>query len=169
VGNETSELNSSLRFILDGHKIDCYELIYWPFIVDCIHGRSRNDPNSEKYARKGFALCVQRIENNEMGFHQRHHGTWLMLRSCTRSALVLIAGARSGMTYLLPVNWEACVQSTIELLRYWKDETGDTQDRLDILEGLIKNTTMSPNDSRKDCLYHARLEDSCQACTAKVL
>ncbi|KAH6662239.1 hypothetical protein B0J14DRAFT_662819 [Halenospora varia] len=141
VGGPGSELYSSLRFILDGHLIDCYELMYWPFIVDSI----RNNLESETYARKGFQLCIQRIEKNEIGFHQRHHGTWLMLRSCTRSAFVLIAGARSGLGYLLPANWEASVESTMNLLRYWKEETGDIRDRLNILEGLMRDIDLTPN------------------------
>ena len=84
-------------------------------------------------------MCVQRIEKNETGFHQRHHGTWLMLRSCTRSAFVLIAGERSGMNYLLPENWETAVGKTLQLLRYWQEESGDIRDRLEILESLFKH------------------------------
>lgn len=108
--------------------------MYWPFVVDSIHGRSCASVAS---ARKGFQLCVERIERNEAGFYQRHHGTWLMLRSCTRSALVLIAGARSHASSLLPKNWEAAVQSTLQLLRYWREESGDVMDRLEILETLM--------------------------------
>lgn len=68
-----------------------------------------------------------------------------MLRSCTRSAFVLIAGARSGLGYLLPANWEASVKSTMNLLRYWKEETGDIRDRLNILEGLMRDIDPTPN------------------------
>src|SRR6187402_3167342 len=86
----SNNTHSSLRFILNGHLLDCYEMMYWPFVVDAIHGTLRPSPSSESFARKGFQLCVQRVDQNERGFYQRHHGTWLMLRSCTRSALVLL-------------------------------------------------------------------------------
>ena len=136
VNEITSALHTSLRFILYGHLIDCYELMYWPFIVDCIHGRLRCSPEAEEYARKGFLLCVQRIEKNESGFYKRHHGTWLMLRSCTRSAFVLVAGARSGVSYLLPNNWKVVVRKVIHLLEYWQEESSDIRDRRDILLNL---------------------------------
>jgi hypothetical protein len=60
-----------------------------------------------------------------------------MLRSCTRSALVLIAGAMQGLAALLPADWERAVEKVLVLLRYWKDEAEDVADRLELLEGLM--------------------------------
>lgn len=83
-------------------------------------------------------MCIQRIDKNENGFCKRHHGTWLMIRSCTRSALVLVAASRAGLTTLLPSGWETSVSKVIDMLRYWKGEAQDVPDRLDILENLMK-------------------------------
>ncbi|KAL2846692.1 hypothetical protein BJY01DRAFT_247122 [Aspergillus pseudoustus] len=134
--------HAPLRFILNGHLIDCYEMMYWPFVVDAIHDTLPPDGVFHnafvQFARKGFAVCVQRITQNERGFYHRHHGTWLMLRSCTRSALVLIAGALRGLTALLPVDWMSSVEKVLHLLRYWKDEANDAADRLEVLEGLME-------------------------------
>ncbi|KAL5343416.1 hypothetical protein BJX70DRAFT_393981 [Aspergillus crustosus] len=139
--NEDDYEYAALRFILNGHLIDCYEMMYWPYTVDAIHNNLPANEyleHYEEYARKGFGLCMLRIAQNESGFYHRHHGTWLMLRSCTRSALVLIAGALQGLTLLLPQDWESGVEKVLNLLRYWKDEAGDVADRLDVLEGLME-------------------------------
>lgn len=112
--------------------------MYWPFVVDALHGNLVPDKDSEEFALKGFRVCVHRIEKNEGGFYYRHHGTWLMLRSCTRSALVLTAAARHGLTTLLPAKWRAAVEKVTQMLHYWKDETKDVAESLDVLTGLMK-------------------------------
>lgn len=109
-------------------------MMYWPFIVDAVHAKATN----EAFARKGLQICVERIQKNESGFYHRHHGTWLMLRSCTRSALVLLAAARApALAALLPGNWEREVYRVMEMLRHWKQESKDVADRLDIIESLM--------------------------------
>jgi hypothetical protein len=136
---------AALRFILNGHLLDCYEMMYWPFIVDAVYGKLHGNVAHE-FARKGFQICVQRIQKNESGFYHRHHGTWLMLRSCTRSALVLLGAARSPeLSALLPIGWETAVYKVTAMLSYWKDESREVQDRLDILETLLKEVASSPS------------------------
>ncbi|KAF7718734.1 Fungal Zn(2)-Cys(6) binuclear cluster domain-containing protein [Penicillium ucsense] len=135
---DRDDRNSALSFILNGHLLDCYEMMYWPFVVDALHGNLVPDKDWEEFALKGFRVCVRRIEKNEGGFYYRHHGTWLMLRSCTRSALVLTAAARHGLTTLLPAKWRAAVEKVTQMLQYWKDETKDVADSLDVLTGLMK-------------------------------
>jgi hypothetical protein len=112
-------------------------MMYWHFVVDAVHGRSRGG-SSEAFVRKGLLVCVQRVEINENGFYHRHHGTWLMLRSCTRSALVLLAAARcSEIAHLMPIGWEEAVMKVVTMLGFWKDESRDVKDRLEILETLV--------------------------------
>lgn len=142
--SDGDDCNSALSFILNGHLIDCYEMMYWPFVVDAIHGTLPPDENSEDFALKGFRVCVRRIEKNEGGFYYRHHGTWLMLRSCTRSALVLTGAARLGLTTLLPAEWKAAVEKVMQMLQYWKDEAKDVADSLEVLEGLMKEIAEEP-------------------------
>ncbi|KAG9252389.1 uncharacterized protein F5Z01DRAFT_625626 [Emericellopsis atlantica] len=131
------EKHAALRFILNGHLLDCYEMMYWPFMVEAIH-RSKYDDDSRLLAIKGFQVCVRRIEENEGGFRLRHHGTWLMLRSCTRSALVLVAASQSRLHSMLPLGWEASVGKVMQMLDYWKEETWDAADRLEILETMMR-------------------------------
>jgi hypothetical protein len=129
--------HAALKFILNGHLLDCYEMMYWPFIVDGVHGKLRGTA-AESFARKGLDVCVQRINKNESGFFHRHHGTWLMLRSCTRSALVLLAAARCpSLSALLPMDWELAVYKVTGMLSHWKDESRDVSDRLQIIEEIM--------------------------------
>ncbi|KPM43245.1 hypothetical protein AK830_g3322 [Neonectria ditissima] len=146
-GSHHENINGSdeyapLRFILNGHLLDCYEMMYWPFMVDAIHGILHDDAHSRTFAKKGFDICIRRIKENEAGFKHRHHGTWLMLRSCTRSALILLAAARSNLRLdsAPPADWAVHVIKVTELLRYWKDEVPDAGDRLRILDELLKCT-----------------------------
>ncbi|KAG4433504.1 hypothetical protein IFR05_011013 [Cadophora sp. M221] len=142
---DTNDEHTALRFILSGHLIDCYEMMYWPFVVAAIHGTLLSDTDSQSFAKKGIEMCIQRIDKNETGFCKRHHGTWLMIRSCTRSALVLVAASRAGLATLLPSGWETAVGKVIDMLRYWKEEAKDVPDRLDILENLMKGQHVDPN------------------------
>ena len=117
--------------------------MYWPFVIEAIHGRLGGGA-VESFSRKGLIVCVERIQKNESGFYHRHHGTWLMLRSCTRSALVLLAAARSSrLSELLPVDWELAVYKVIAMLNHWKEESRDVFDRLDIVETLMRGLTLS--------------------------
>jgi hypothetical protein len=52
-----------------------------------------------------LANCIYRIETNMEGFLHRHQGTWLTIRSCTRSALMLlgVAAAISAARGKLPL------------------------------------------------------------------
>ena len=131
------ELSDSLKFILDGHLLDCYEMLYWPFLTEVIlHGVPHNTPHVlEQLAYKSLAICVQRIHKNEHGFFARHHGTWLMLRSCTRSALVLIAARTDPyLGNIMPAGWQDAVVKVAGMLRFWKNESRDCEDRLRIVE-----------------------------------
>jgi len=126
-----------LRFVLRGHLLDCYETMYWPFLVEAINTTSW-DVTYQVFVRKGLRVCVERIWKNEGGFYHHHHGTWLMLRSCTRSALTLVAARLCRhLDDLLPPDWEAAVRKVVALLSFWQEESEDARDRRYILETLM--------------------------------
>ncbi|OBT38945.1 hypothetical protein VE00_10489 [Pseudogymnoascus sp. WSF 3629] len=136
--NPEHKRNASLCFILQGHLLDCKEMMYWHSIVDAVHGRQGGSA-TELFVRKGLLVCVQRVQINEEGFYHRHHGTWLMLRSCTRSALVLLAAARCPeLVPTLPAGWEEAVLKVMGMLSFWKEESIDVLDKLCILERLVE-------------------------------
>jgi hypothetical protein len=126
-----------LKLILTGHLLDCYEVMYWPFVVEAVNGKPQGG-DADTFARKGLRMCVERIEKNESGFYHRHHGIWLTLRSCTRSALVLLAARNSPELCLsLPSNWEGAIEKVMAMLRFWQTESRDARDRLNILQALV--------------------------------
>lgn len=128
-----------LKFVLRGHLLDCYEWMYFPFMAETIN-RGRRDPSIDEYARKGLQMSVDRIRKNQPGFNHRHHGTWLMLRSCTRSALILLAAYHSrGVQDLMPQGWQEAVKSAMDMLRFWEDEVSDARDRLQVITELMSD------------------------------
>ena len=150
--SDDSDLHTTLKFILSGHLLDCYEMMYWPFIADALSGSNSittpkspdpGQPNkiNTDFIRKGLGVCVERILKNEPGFFYRHHGTWLMLRSCTRSGLVLLAASRvDRVRPLLPDGWKASVGKIVEMLRFWRRESRDVEDRLRLVERMWRTS-----------------------------
>ena len=125
-----------LKFILRGHLLNLWEVIYWPWLDIFINQRV-HVPEVETYVAKALQIGIDRIRINKPGFRHRHHGTWLMLQSCTRSALTLLAASSiPEAAMLLPSDWKEAVFETMELLRFWQYEAGDAADRLHILEEL---------------------------------
>lgn len=137
-----SEIHQTLRFILEGELIDCYEIMYWPSIADAIN-RSGDLPPlaNQDFARKALVLAVDRIDKNGPGFHYRHHGTWIMIRTCTRSGLLLLAASRaSHVRHLLPHNWQNAVGKVVNMLRFWRHESEDIANRLNLIEAMLGTT-----------------------------
>lgn len=131
------EEDDVLKFVLRGHLLDCYEWMYFPFMAETIN-YGRQGAVIDEYCRKGLQMCVERIRKNKPGFQHRHHGAWLMLRTCTRSALILLAACHSQTVQdLIPEGWTDAVLSAMGMLRFWEDEVGDARDRLQILTMLM--------------------------------
>jgi hypothetical protein len=102
----TGQDEDVLRFILRGHLMNCYENMYWPFTTRAINFPTSRNRAFDDFTRRGLQVCVDRIRVNENGFQHRHHGTFFMLRSVTRSALVLIAAKTCRhLDGLLPIEW----------------------------------------------------------------
>ena len=121
-------------------------MLYWPFLAEIIlHGvppSNTTDQNLshplEQLAYKSLLICVQRIHKNEHGFFARHHGTWLMLRSCTRSALVLLAARNDPiLVNMMPQDWEQAVWKVAKMLKFWRSESRDCDDRLRIIQAFM--------------------------------
>ncbi len=114
------------RSVLRGRLINLYEMFYWPFVMAslsaAVSGAPVSDPVS-RFAYTGLEMHVHQVHVNEPGFFHRHHGSMFMIRACTRSALVLVAAARSGIS--MPANWQQSVYNVIGMLAYWEDEDRD--------------------------------------------
>lgn len=121
------------RFVLRGHLVNVWEIMYWPFVTRAIQSGSRtgDQPLVEQLAEKGLQIHVDRINVNRPGFSHRHHGTFGLVKSCTRSALVLLAAASSfaphvdGQSYSMPLDWKSSVEEVIQLLEFWEHESAD--------------------------------------------
>jgi hypothetical protein len=113
-------------------------------VVNAINYPATRDRTLDQFVQKGLQVCVERIWVNENGFHHRHHGTWGMMRSCTRSAVVLIAAKKcENLIELIPLDWEVCVRKVISLLEFWSTTCGDAGSRRDILEDGLEDALSS--------------------------
>jgi hypothetical protein len=120
--------------------MNSYECMYWPFIVNAVNFPTQRDVELDQFVQTGLQHCVDRIWINETGFQHRHHGTWGLMRACTRSALVLLGAKRCGqLDHLIPVDWELAVRKVVGLLEFWKGECGDAGNRRDILENALNS------------------------------
>lgn len=118
--------------------------MYWPFVADAVHGKLRRGRRAEEFLRAGLQVCMERIVENRKGFYHRHHGTWLMIRSCSRSSFVLLAAVQcADVAPHVPMGWKDAVMDVAEMLRLWKDESTDVYEMLDILENLLSKHSAS--------------------------
>lgn len=143
------------RFVLRGHLINVWEILYWPFVGWAIESGSRtvDQPLIQQLANKGLQMHVDRIHVNRPGFSHRHHGTFGMIKSCTRSALILLAAANSSTfvacrqdesrehekTYHMPKGWQETIEEVVRLLEVWEHESADLSSILATISFLYRN------------------------------
>lgn len=114
------------RSVIRGRLINLYEMFYWPFVMASLNAAATGIQVSEtvsRFAYTGLEMHVHQVHVNEPGFFHRHHGAMFMIRACTRSALVLVAAAKSGVS--MPANWQQSVYNVSGMLAYWEDEDRD--------------------------------------------
>ncbi|KAL2130764.1 hypothetical protein VTI74DRAFT_5963 [Chaetomium olivicolor] len=135
-----AEEDDVCRFVLRGHAVNLFELIYWPFLaalMDSLAGDSwypdghPMPANMVRLAQKALDHHLMRLAVNRPGYRHRHHGTIPMMQSCSRSALMLVASAKllkdkagGGMLNLcMPEGWEGEVDEMNDALAFWGTET----------------------------------------------
>ncbi|KAG2416184.1 hypothetical protein HFD88_007377 [Aspergillus terreus] len=137
--DQPAETDDICRFVLRGHLLNLYEVIYWPFVDALISGCSLDGERVllRSLARKGLEKHVERLWVNQAGYKHRHHGTLFLLRMCSRSALVLVAAAlviRGQCEVMMPLGWREAVLLAMEMNRYWAVESADAR----YLGGLVE-------------------------------
>ncbi|KAF2185326.1 hypothetical protein K469DRAFT_739037 [Zopfia rhizophila CBS 207.26] len=136
------------RFVLRGHALNFNELVYWSFGNAILDGELwftvQNRPQGAyiiQLAERALCAHARRIEVNRPGFRHRHHGTWPMIRTCTRSALVLTGCALTlqrrqprGNRPVIPHRWQELVTEVVDLLMYWERERAELREKRFVLE-----------------------------------
>ncbi|KEQ92530.1 hypothetical protein AUEXF2481DRAFT_422292 [Aureobasidium subglaciale EXF-2481] len=126
----TPESDDVCKFVLRGHLLNIYELIYWPFVMAGLNASERKlqvTPVTLDLANKGLRMHLERLVVNQPGFYHRHHGTMGMVRTCSRSAMVLTLAMRnmqsqSSISLTLPDGWRYHVRQTAALNRFWQND-----------------------------------------------
>lgn len=139
------------RFVLRGHLINVWEILYWPYVIWAIASGAptENEALIMQWANKGLQVHVDRIRVNRPGFSHRHHGTFGMVKCCTRSALILLAAANSytfsannseqEVASHMPGGWQEAVKEVIRLLEAWEHESADLSTMVVTLNQLYQN------------------------------
>ena len=105
-----------------------------------VKGSHRN-PANDRYVKKGLQVAVERIETNQPGFRHRHHGTYGMIKSVTRSFFVLLAAYHhQGLEDLMPEAWFNLYPTIDSLLEFWQDELASAENWRDIMRLLVGKT-----------------------------
>jgi hypothetical protein len=145
-----------MRYILRGHMLDIREIVRFPAIqevLESVHNIASDNipPTITKIAREFLANAADRIEANREGFYHRHQGTWLGLRSCSRSALHLLGmackcildasavdlSAKEMEIKFLPPRWKEAVLLVSKSLGYWAAESLELRRMDDLMKRLI--------------------------------
>lgn len=151
-------------FVLRGQTQDLYEMLYYPFLSSFLsptHEQPQEQDDTavssttksqraqlKTLAEKALLLHVERIQINKPGFYHRHHGTWFLIRSCSRSATMLLRAALHNQAVdrvedrpAMPNDWHRAVLDVIELHWHWRTEAPDAGLRLNVLESMERQIT----------------------------
>ena len=109
----------------------------WPFLAEVMNGRADWTPETKKWSARALESHLERLIVNRPGFYHRHHGTWLMLRTSARSAILLLAFSRLFPdSDLMPDKWRGLVSDTISMLDHWSTEVFEMKRVVDIAQQL---------------------------------
>lgn len=137
------------RFVLRGHAGNLFEMIYWPFLWAHLDNSALDASMLTPFtglAEKAVDHHARRLTINEPGYRHRHHGTFPMMQSCSRSALILLAtwfhnqpaqpagGHGSGCSLHMPPDWAISVTAVLRLLEFWSSETPNFDSARGVLE-----------------------------------
>lgn len=138
VSNDDNRNDDMLRLIMRARTLSIKELISWPFVYALVHDGIEIESSAvRQWTLKGLSYHVQKLLTHSIQFYHRHHGTWLMIRSCCRSTGVLIAAARSPVAKpLLPSDWRAAVEPALAMICFWRPYVSDLHEVADHLQNL---------------------------------
>ncbi|SPO07367.1 uncharacterized protein DNG_10061 [Cephalotrichum gorgonifer] len=132
-----------LRGILRAHLIDVLDVVYFPAVRAVVFEEiSELGPYVLATARHALENAAKRLVISREGYWHRHQGTWLMIRTCSRSSLQLLAVAARArrepcLEELLPAGWKHLVAEVVEMIAYWEDESPDLGILLERLKMLM--------------------------------
>lgn len=145
--NTNPEDDDICKFVLRGQLINAYELLYWPFLSYYLLRpfldqselpQSSSEQLSVDYlqlAETALKWHEERLRANYPGFYHRHHGTWFLMISCTRSVIMLLKAYEFNLTneygyeLAMPDGWQSAVDHGIQLNAFWSHEAPDAQRR----------------------------------------
>jgi hypothetical protein len=156
------EDDDMLKSILRCHIIDFRELIYWTPVTASIN-QWTCPAAVDSYSSLALENAVDRMRVGTFSFRHRHHGTWLLLQSCTRSALLLLAASKSpNARELLPMDWKVSVSIAVDMMEYWSVENTSARHQLLVLRELCQEAHITAPTGRFTSMDQSHVSESQQ-------
>src|SRR5687767_9412805 len=101
----SSQPNNEMGYYLEGRFEEWNESILRPLVYYCLHHPPEKPPTSSiaALAQRYMTLCVDSI--TRCSNHDRHGGTWFVLRRAFRCTLVILAAVVADGPLRPPENW----------------------------------------------------------------
>ncbi|KAH7361566.1 hypothetical protein B0T11DRAFT_227288 [Plectosphaerella cucumerina] len=133
----TAEEDDVLFFCLRGRCVYIQELVTWPFLHAMIN-EGVDSPAIREGVGRGLRAHLDRMIVYSTGYYHRHHGTWLSLRSSTKSACILLAFSRlPAARHLMPDGWERRVRAVMEMMIHYRDEAPGMDQAVEVAQYLL--------------------------------
>jgi hypothetical protein len=125
-------------FTLSCRLLDFRELLFWAFLEAAINsGKDRLPQYVYTFAGLGALTCLNRIRLAVVGQKHRNERTWVLLQSCARSVVILVAVSLSHHAQnILNKNWVSRADTGIHVLRQWMEENDGIRNQVRALEDL---------------------------------
>jgi hypothetical protein len=134
----TSQPNNEMAYYLEGRFEEWNEVILRPLVYYCLHHPIERPPTPSiaTLAQRYMTLCVDSIMRCVN--HDRHGGTWFILRRAFRCTLVILAAVVADGTLRPPENWQDLSQTTLATLRRWSAGVRDLQRMRQVLDRVLR-------------------------------
>ena len=130
----SSQPNNEMGYYLEGRFEEWNESILRPLVYYCLHHPAKNPPSPTivALAQQYMTLCTDCIMR--CSTHDRHGGTWFIIRRSFRCTLVILAAVVAEEPLQPPQNWKELSRMTIETLKRWSPGVKDLQRMRRVLE-----------------------------------
>ncbi|SPO01982.1 uncharacterized protein DNG_04655 [Cephalotrichum gorgonifer] len=133
-----SQPNNEMGYYLEGRFEEWNECILRPLVYYCLHYPPTKPPTPSivALAQRDMTLCencILRCAN-----HDRHGGTWVVLRRAFRCTLIMLAAVVADGPLRPPENWRELTSTSIGTFSKWSVGVRDLQRMRRVLERVFR-------------------------------
>ena len=127
-----------MGYYLEGRFEEWNEFILRPLLYYCLHYPPAKPPTPSvvALAQRGMALCATCILR--CATHDRHGGTWVVLRRAFRCTLIILAAVVADGPLRPPGDWQELTRTSIATFVRWSAGLRDLQRMRRVLERVFR-------------------------------